>query len=281
MLLAIDSGNTNVVFALIKDAGIAAPLESAGIAAQWRIEAHDARTGDEYFVWLSQLMALKGLIPTNISNAIICNVRPASAFALGRLCREHLGIEPLIVGNQVALDIRIDQPEQLGADRIVNAIAAQSMGLTPAILIDMGTATTFDVLAYDGAYVGGMIAPGLHVSAKALAQAAAQLPLVSVEQPPSPIGTDTRTALQSGLFWGYVSMLEGMIARTKAVMVKEGHAQSLQSIQVVGTGGLMKILAVGIDEMNRIEPDLTLKGLKVIFETEQQRAKGSRIKETM
>ena len=261
MLLAIDSGNTNVVFALMK---------GREIAAQWRIQAHDARTADEYFVWLSQLMALKGFSADQISGAVISNVRPASAFALRRLCREHLGQEAVVVDGQVDLTIRIDKPEQLGADRKVNAIAAQSMGLTPAILIDTGTATTFDILADDGAYVGGMIAPGVHVSAQALANAAAQLPLVSVEQPPSPIGTDTRTAMQSGLFWGYVSMLEGMIDRTRTAMVAEGHACDETSIQVIGTGGLMKILATGTNKIRRIEPDLTLRGLSVIFENQKR-----------
>lgn len=259
MILAIDSGNTNVVFALIR---------GQKIQAQWRIESSDRRTADEYFVWLSQLMTLKGFMVHEVETVVIANVRPASAFALERLSREHLSCEPHVVGKggfKVDLEVRLPNSAQLGADRLVNAYAAKMEGLTPAILIDTGTATTFDILDRTGAYVGGIIAPGVHVSAKALADAAAQLPLISVEQPPSPIGTDTRSAMQSGLFWGYVSMLEGMVARVKQTMIAEGHGEPNQHIQVIGTGGLMKILGRGMAHLDRVDPDLTLRGLALII----------------
>lgn len=264
MLLAIDSGNTNVVFALMDGNHI----DDNHIHAQWRIETNDRRTADEYFVWLTQLAAAKGLHLKGLRGVIMANVRPASQFALERLSKEHLGHVPHVAGTAacpIDLAVKIDRPDQVGADRLVNAFAAKQMGLKPAILIDTGTATTFDILDQHGAYVGGIIAPGVHVSATALAQAAAQLPLVSVEQPPSPIGTDTKTAMQSGLFWGYVDMLDGLIMRTKTAMVAQGHAAQMDHIQVIGTGGLMKVLSKGLKNLDRLEGDLTLVGLSQIY----------------
>ena len=259
MLLAIDSGNTNVVFALI---------QGADILAKWRIETNDRRTADEYFVWLSQLAALKSVDLSQVSGVIIANVRPASSFALERLSKEHLGFTPLVVGKEghaPDVEVKISRPDQVGADRLVNAYAAKMIWGGPAILIDTGTATTFDILDQSGAYVGGIIAPGIHVSAHALALAAAQLPLVPVEQPASPIGTDTRSAMQSGLFWGYVALLEGLIDRVKDTMRADGHAKE-EDIQVIGTGGLMKILSQGMTKLDRVEPDLTLRGLTLIYD---------------
>ena len=259
MILAIDSGNTNVVFAL---------MEGKEIHAQWRIETNDRRTADEYFVWLTQLAAAKGYSLSNVDGVIIANVRPASHFALERLSKEHLGHVPLIVGKggcHIDVEVKIERPEQVGADRLVNAFAAKSMVSGAAILIDTGTATTFDILDRQGAYVGGIIAPGVHVSAKALSDAAAQLPLVSIEQPTSPIGVDTRSAMQSGLFWGYVDMLEGLIKRTKSAIVAEGHASQGDAIKVIGTGGLMKVLSQGLTSLDQFESDLTLLGLSQIY----------------
>lgn len=260
MLLAIDSGNTNVVFAL---------LEGLEVRARWRLETNDRRTADEYYVWLSQLAALQGQALDQVDAVIIANVRPASAFALERLSREHLGQVPLVIGKPgccVDLEVKLPHPEQLGADRLVNAYAAKRQFGGPAILIDTGTATTFDLLDQSAAYVGGIIAPGVHVSAQALADAAAQLPLVSVEQPASPIGTDTRSALQSGLFWGYIALLEGLIARAKAALIDEGMAPSTAAPHVIGTGGLMKILSQGTAQIDHVLPDLTLEGLALVYQ---------------
>ena len=259
MLLAIDSGNTNIVFAL---------MEGQHIHGQWRIETNDRRTADEYFVWLAQLVAAKGLSLENLRGAILANVRPASQFALERLSKQHLGLDLKTVGTQgckVDVCIKIKHPEQVGADRLVNAFAVKQLVEGPAILIDTGTATTFDIIDQEGAYVGGIISPGVHVSAQALANAAAQLPLVSVEQPHSPIGTDTRSAMQSGLFWGYVALLEGLINRTKTAMIAENHASS-EAISVIGTGGLMKVLSQGLQNVDRLESNLTLLGLSQIYE---------------
>ena len=259
MLLAIDSGNTNLVFALIA---------GQTIRAQWRIETNDRRTADEYYVWLSQLTALRGDDLRQVEGVVIANVRPASAFALERLSKEHLGLDPLVIGRDYSPDIavKIDQPGQIGADRLVNAFAAKQLFSCPAILIDTGTATTFDILDSSGAYVGGIIAPGIHVSSQALADAAAQLPLVSVEPPPSPIGTDTRSAMQSGLFWGYIALLEGLIDRVRGTMCAQGHCERDKEVAVIGTGGLMKTLSQAMKGLDYFEPDLTLKGLALIYD---------------
>ena len=259
MLLAIDSGNTNVVFAL---------MDGRTVLAQWRIETNDRRTADEYFVWLSQLAALHAHDLSAVSGVIIANVRPASSFALERLAKAHLDCVPLVVGKgtcQVDLEVKLPRPEQIGADRLVNAFAAKRRYGGPAILIDTGTATTFDILDESGAYVGGIIAPGVHVSAQALALAAAQLPLVPVEKPTSLIGTDTRSAVKSGLFWGYVALLEGLIDRLRTDMRAQGLARQ-KDIRLIATGGLMKILSQGMTGLDQITPDLTLEGLAMIFE---------------
>ena len=265
MLLAIDSGNTNVVFAV---------LDGQDVRAQWRLETNDRRTADEYFVWLRQLAEVKRIDLAALSGVIIANVRPATTFALERLAREHLGQTPFLVGKagcRVDVTVAVDRPEQVGADRLVNAVAANRLYGSPAIVIDTGTATMFDVLDHRGAYVGGLIAPGVHVSAKALADAAAQLPLVPVDQPPSPIGRDTRHAMQSGLFWGYVAMLEGLLTRVKAAMVAEGHAAHGAPVRVIGTGGLMKILGPAMAGLDHLDPDLTLVGLRLIFDDNRAR----------
>ncbi len=266
MLLAIDSGNTNVVFAI---------LNGQDIQAQWRLETNDRRTADEYFVWLRQLAEIRQIDLEVLSGVIIANVRPATAFALERLAREHLGHTPVLVGKagcRVDVAVAVDRPDQVGADRLVNAVATNRLYGAPAILIDTGTATTYDVLDHRGAYVGGVIAPGVHVSAQALADAAAQLPLVGVEQPTSPIGKDTRHAMQSGLFWGYVAMLEGLLMRVRAAMVAEGHAAQGVPVRVIGTGGLMKILGPAMAGLDHLNPDLTLVGLRFIFDDNTARS---------
>ena len=264
MLLAIDSGNTNLVFAV---------MQGEQVLAQWRMETNDRRTADEYFVWLSHLAASKGLDVGKFTAVIIANVRPASQFALDRLCHEYLGLRPLVVGQEPCrfdLEVKVTSPEQVGADRLVNAFAAKHLIGGPAILIDTGTATTLDILDAQGAYAGGIIAPGVHVSAQALANAAAQLPLVPVEQPASPIGTDTRSAIQSGLYWGYISLLEGLIERSKAAMRSQGHAPRGQAICVLGTGGLIRTLNQNMTALDRVESDLTLIGLREIYRLNQE-----------
>lgn len=252
MLLAIDAGNTNIVFAFVRD---------GEILAQFRASTKDVRTPDEYYVWLAQLMGLHSLKARDIDGAIIATVVPQALFNLRMLCRRFFKIEPLVVGEpNCDLGIRINtlRPDAVGADRIVNAIAAhKDFPETDLIVIDFGTATTFDVVTSKGDYEGGVIAPGVNLSLEALHQAAAKLPRIAIERPQAVIGNDTIPAMQSGVFWGYVSMIEGMVARIKAEYGKP--------MKVVATGGLASLFrnTVGFFEMT--DPDLTIRGLAQIF----------------
>ena len=247
MLLAIDCGNTNTVFAV---------YDGPAQRGAWRLATNAQRTADEYAVWLGQFMALAGLAPSAIDAAVIATVVPAAKFALKTVCRKHFRAEPLIVGEPgVALGIAVavDRPEQVGADRVVNAVAAQVHYPGDAIVIDFGTATTFDVVGADGSYLGGAIAPGVNLSVDALYRASAQLPRVAVERPASVIGKATVPAMQSGVFWGYVALIEGMVARIRAE-----HGRPMR---VIATGGLAPLFAGATSAIEIVDPDLTLRGL--------------------
>ena len=253
MLLAIDSGNTNVVFSL---------LEEGEVVASWRRASNDRRTADEDGVWLRQLMKILGTKSTDISAVIISSVRPAALFGLRQLAEVYFACVPLVVGeDEVPLnfEIRVDRPEQVGADRLVNTRAvAALLGEGPAIVVDFGTATTLDVVAADGAYIGGVIAPGVNLSAEALYQAAARLPRIDIQMPNSVLGQDTVACMQSGLFWGYVSMIEGLIHRLRDEL-------NMPSAPVVATGGLAALFASGTDVFDHIDADLTVKGLAALY----------------
>jgi type III pantothenate kinase len=257
MLLAIDAGNTNIVFAFV---------DGTRIEAQFRASTKDARTPDEYYVWLAQLMALHNLKAQDIDGAIIATVVPQTLFNLRMLCRRFFMVEPLVVGEancQLGLSVKTLRPDAVGADRLVNAVAAHAdFPNDHLIVIDFGTATTFDVVAANGDYEGGVIAPGVNLSLEALHQAAAKLPRIAIERPQSVIGNDTIPAMQSGVFWGYVSMIEGMVARIRA---EYGHP-----MKVVATGGLASLFrnTVGLFEMT--DPDLTIRGLGLIFQRNPQ-----------
>ena len=247
MLLAIDAGNTNIVFAVFDGA------DKRGV---WRGATNPNRTADEYAVWLTQLMALDGLQPEHIDAAIIANVVPASMFNLASLCRKYFGCEPLIVGDEgvdLGLEVLRMSPAEVGADRLVNAVAAHQTYEGSLIIIDFGTATTFDVVNADGDYVGGIIAPGVNLSLDALHMAAAKLPLVAVKRPPEVVGGNTVSAMQSGVYWGYVGLIEGLVAR---IQEEQGG-----DMTVVTTGGLAPLFANATDVIQHIDPDLTLRGL--------------------
>ena len=252
MLLTIDAGNTNIVFA-VHEAG-----EQCG---KWRIATSGWRTSDEYAVWLFQLMSLQGRRPDAVENAIIASVVPSATVNLLRLCREHFECEPLVVGSaDVDLDIRVllDNPEEIGADRLVNAIEGRETYGAPLVVIDFGTATTFDVVNERGDYCGGAIAPGIYLSIEALHNAAALLPKIDVVKPGRVIGRSTATAMQSGVFSGYISMIEGMVARVKQ---EQGQAMS-----VIATGGLAGLFSEATDVIDGIDSELTIRGLVRIFE---------------
>ena len=252
MLLTIDAGNTNIVFAV---------FDGKTESGKWRIATSGRRTSDEYAVWLLQLMALQGHGADSVHHAIIASVVPAVTVNLVRLCRDHFGCDPLVVGcGQFDLDmkIRLDNPEEIGADRLVNAFEGRETYGTPLIVIDFGTATTFDVVNEDGDYCGGAIAPGIYLSIEALHNAAALLPKIDVVRPGRVIGRSTATAMQSGVFYGYISMIEGMVARIKQ---EQGRAMS-----VIATGGLAGLFYEATDVIDGIDSELTIRGLVRIFE---------------
>ncbi|MDJ0609174.1 MAG: type III pantothenate kinase [Kiloniellales bacterium] len=248
MLLAIDIGNTNVVLGV---------FESGALRARWRATTDPKRTPDEYCVWLTQLMALQDITPKDIEGAIIASVVPAAVYGLETLCRRYFEVEPLVVGAaNVTLGIEV-RAQQAGADRLVNAVAGHRIYGGPLIVVDFGTATSFDVVAKDGGLEGCVLAPGVNLSVEALTMASAQLPRIAVVRPETVIGKSTVPAMQSGIFWGYVDMVEGMIARIKA--------ETGWPMTVIATGGLSAIFAEACRSIDTSDPDLTLRGLELIY----------------
>jgi type III pantothenate kinase len=250
MLLAIDAGNTNTVFAVFRD---------GAIMGEWRLATQSGRTADEFAVWLDSFLALARLERGMISDAVIANVVPASAFALRDLCRRYLKCEPLVIGEpgvMLGISIKVDRPDEVGADRLVNAVGAHERWPGGTIVIDFGTATTFDVVDVDGAYCGGVIAPGIGLSIEALHRAAAKLPRVGVTRPAKVIGTSTVGAMQSGIYWGYVSLIEGLVGRIRVEFGKP--------LGVIATGGLAPLFDAATDVIDAADPHLTLFGLAAV-----------------
>ena len=250
MLLAIEQGNTNTLFAV---------HDGANWIAQWRTATESSRTADEYAVWLSQLLSMHDLKLEALDGCIISSVVPQSIFNLRNLSRRYLNVEPLVIGDNVDLGIavRILKPSEAGADRLVNAIGAHLVYPGDLIIIDSGTATTFDVVAADGAFEGGVIAPGINLSLQALHEAAAMLPRIAIQKPDKVIGKDTVSNMQSGVFWGYVALIEGLVARIKAEWGKP--------MTVIGTGGVASLFEGATDSIDRFDPDLTIRGLLEIW----------------
>lgn len=251
MLLAIEQGNTNTLFAV---------HDGTAWTAQWRTATESTRTADEYAVWLSQLMTMRGLDMKALDGCIISSVVPQSIFNLRNLSRRYLNVEPLVIGDpgvELGMTARILKPSEAGADRLVNAIGAHLMYPGDLIVIDSGTATTFDVVAADGAFEGGVIAPGINLSLQALHEAAAMLPRIAIQRPDRVIGKDTVSNMQSGVFWGYVALIEGLVARIKAEWGKP--------MTVIGTGGVASLFEGATDSIDRFDPDLTIRGLLEIW----------------
>jgi type III pantothenate kinase len=252
MLLAIDSGNTNTVFAVFD--------EHDNVLGEWRSSTDTNRTADEYAVWLSQLMGFEGIKHTDIKTAIISTVVPAMLFNLKTLCRKYYKSDPLVVGDEnvdLGLNVFLDRPEEVGADRLVNAIAAHAEYEGALIVIDFGTATTFDVIDAAGNYCGGAIAPGINLSLEALHMAAAKLPRIAIGIPEKTIGTGTIEAMKSGIFWGYIGMIEGLTKR-----IKDEFGSNMT---VIATGGLSTLFASSTDVIQHTDSDLTLRGLLAIY----------------
>lgn len=255
MLLAIDVGNTNVVFALVRD---------GAVLHRWRIATDRKRTADQYMVWLGQLMAMEGVERGDVHAAIIASVVPQALFDLKLLCHSFFHVDPLVVGEpacRLGIEVHLPNPAEVGADRLVNAVAAIELERPPLIVVDFGTATTFDVVGASGAYEGGVICPGINLSMEALFNAAARLPRIGVEEPPpgqSVIGKSTVHAMQSGVFWGYCGLIDGLAARIRSELGTRAP--------LIATGGLAPLFERSTEAIDRVEGDLTIRGLVAIHQ---------------
>lgn len=259
MLLAIDAGNTNIVFAV---------HDGKQVRAQFRAVTKDNRTADEYYVWLAQLLQLEGIGAQDITGAIISSVVPPALFNLRRLCAKYFRQNAMVIGDpdvDLGIVINADRPRAVGADRLVNTVAGFRDYGGNLILIDFGTATTFDIVGDQGSYEGGIIAPGVNLSMEALHLAAAQLPRIAVERPATVIGRDTIPAMQSGIFWGYIALIEGLVAR-----VRQEYGKPMK---VIGTGGLAHLFRHSTAVIEAVDHDLTVRGLRYIYERNAGKAR--------
>jgi len=253
MLLCINANNTNVKFAV---------YDQDKPVGDWRLKTEAGRTADQYVVWLDQLMRMAGLELKQITGAIIASVVPQSIFHLTMLCEQHLKTKPLVVGDpavKLGISVKMDIPvATVGADRLANAVGGHMTYRKPLIIVDFGTATTFDVVDYSGAYKGGIIAPGINLSLDALVNAAAKLPRVAIEAPESRsvIGRTTEEQMHIGIYWGYIAMMEGLVARLKAEIGRP--------VKVIATGGLATLFDQHTDLFDAIEGDLTIQGLAML-----------------
>lgn len=249
MLLAIDVGNTNTVFAI---------HDGTAMLAEWRCATEHARTADQYYVWLRNLMLVHE-IEAAIDRVVISSVVPQVVFNLRVLSDKYYDCRPVVVGKPetvLGVPVRVDEGTLVGADRLVNTVGAYDRYGGDLIVVDFGTATTFDVVDQDGAYIGGVISPGVNLSIKALHEAAAALPHIDVSMPDQVIGTNTLVCMQSGVFWGYIGLIEGVCKK-----IREEHPRPMR---VIGTGGLAGLFERGTDLFDGIDGDLTLHGLVLI-----------------
>ncbi len=249
MLLAVDVGNTNTVFAV---------HDGESFVGEWRCATDHQRTADEYYVWLRTLMQLERK-DHPVDEVIISSVVPQVVFNLRVLCARYFDCRPVVVGKpdcELPVGVRVDSGTIVGADRLVNTVGAYDRFGGDLIVVDFGTATTFDVVDHDGAYIGGVISPGVNTSLKALHQAAAALPHVDVSKPLKVIGTNTVECMQAGVFWGYVGLIERIC---KEIIDEHGRP-----MKVIGTGGLSSLFDMGGEIFDALEPDLTMHGLVLI-----------------
>ena len=258
MILVVDCGNTNTVFALYSYD------KSIKKIACWRIHNNSKRTADSYYPWLSQMLTLSDVKIDDITGICIASVVNETLFNIKIFIKKYFKINPLVIDNDIlglGLKVNIDNPEEAGADRLVNSFAIKCLNLSPAIVIDFGTATTFDLVGIDGSYNGGIIAPGVNLSLEALYLAAARLPRVALKplsNKKSIIGKNTVNAMESGIYWGYVSMIEGLINKIKIL-------DEYKNYKVVATGGLSDLFKKSLCCIDHIEEDLTLIGLVNLY----------------
>lgn len=251
MLLVIDTGNTNTLFAI---------HDGENWVGEWRIATDAARTADEFAVWFYQLMSMSNLSFEDIEGCVISTVVPQSLFNQRNLVRRHLGVEPLVVGETgvaLGIGIRVDNPSSVGADRLVTVLGAVQTYDGPLIIVDSGTATTFDIVSGDRHFEGGVICPGINLSMRALHEAAAQLPRIAIRRPESVIGKDTVSAMQSGVFWGYIGLIDGLVRRIRE---EDGR-----DFTVIGTGGVASLFDGASETIQHFDPNLTIRGLLEIW----------------
>lgn len=255
MLLVIDIGNTNGVFAV---------FDGERVLGEWRISTDAKRTADEYGVWLTQVLEHSKIDVANIKHAVAASVVPQSLFDLRQLARKYFHCELMVIGSpgvKTGLAVKIDNPREVGADRLVNAYAAWMRYKQAMIVLDFGTGTTFDVVSGEGEYIGGIIAPGVNLSLDALHRAAAKLPHIPVQRPEKVIGTSTVGAMQSGIYYGYAGLVEGITGKIKA--------EYGRPMKVIATGGLASLYAPACPVIEELVPDLTIWGLKGLYELNQ------------
>lgn len=252
MLLAIDNGNTNILFA-VHD------MET-GWLFEWRIATDASRTADEYAVWFHQLLGMVKLTFKDITACVISSVVPQSIFNLRNLSKRHLNVDPIIIGEEgvdVGIGVRVDNPKGVGADRLVTTLGAVLRYDGPLIIIDSGTATTFDIVSEDKYFEGGIIAPGINLSMRALHEAAAQLPRIEIKKPDSVIGKNTVTAMQAGVFWGYIGLIDGLV---RQIQKEDGR-----EFTVIGTGGVASLFEGASETITHYDSKLTIDGLYEVW----------------
>ncbi len=247
MLLAVDTGNTNTLFAI---------HDGENWVVEWRIATNATRTADEYAVWFHQLLEMQKLTFKDIKRCVISTVVPQSLFNMRNLARRHLEVEPVIVGDagiEIGIANALPNPNEVGADRLVTALGARLKHKGNLIIIDSGTATTFDVISEDGVFEGGVICPGINLSMRALHEAAAQLPRIAIQKPEKVIGNSTVTAMQSGVFWGYIGLIDGLVRKIKD---EDGR-----KFTVIGTGGVASLFEGASETIDVYDSNLTINGL--------------------
>jgi len=254
MLLCVDIGNTNITLGL---------YQVQDLGPRWRLATDHERMPDEFILQILGLMAYAGFSRDDVEGAAIASVVPPLTGKWVEVCRNGLGCDPLVVDGSVKTGVRIlyDPPTAVGADRIVDAVAACRLFGGPACIVDFGTATTFDAISAEGDYLGGAIAPGIGIAAQALFQRTAKLPRVEIARPPAAIGRNTTHSMQSGLLFGYVGLVEGMVARFRQELGPDTH--------VIGTGGLAEVIARETTVIQTLAPWLTLDGLRMVYEMNQ------------
>lgn len=258
-LLVVDVGNTNIVLGVYKN---------ESLVSSWRLATARERTSDEYGILARQLVG--DAFHSSLEGAIVSSVVPPLNSAVGAMLQKYFSVDPLFVepGIKTGIAVHTDNPLEVGADRIVNCVAAHHTYGGPTVIVDFGTATTFDLVTADAKYVGGVIAPGLNISAEALFARAARLPRVDIRRPESVIGTNTVVNMQSGIYFGYLSLVDGILARMRKEVPELKH--------VVATGGLAALFKDESEYIDEVDPELTLKGLKIIYDRNRTPRRGRR-----